>query len=192
MFAGVGIAGGFFSDGKMLFGCHSLVGEIGHIVVDPNDAEHCKCGNHGCLERLVSIQRIRAMLTRDSERYAGSALGARPIESIEYTDVFEASGAGDALCRDVSAYIAHWFSAALKSIFVTFDPQIIVFQGYFAFADEHFKNTLLEEVQKFLYYPSSHKLELIFDRRSWADVETIGAVAALNTKILEDNSIFTG
>ncbi len=191
VFAGVGIAGGFFSDGKMIFGCHSLVGEIGHIVVDPSDAECCKCGNHGCLERLVSIQRIRALLKQDSERYAQSALGGRPIESIEYTDVFEASGAGDALSREVSVYIARWFAAALKSIFVTFDPQIIVFQGYFAFADEYFKAALLEEVRKFLYYPSNHKLELFFDRRSWAEVETVGAVAALSTKILEDIHVFT-
>ncbi|MEA4939713.1 MAG: ROK family transcriptional regulator [Christensenella sp.] len=192
VFAGVGIAGGFFSDGKMIFGCHSLVGEIGHIVVDPGDAELCKCGNHGCLERLVSIQRLRSLLTRDPARYQKSALGGRAIESIEYTDVFEASGAGDALCREVSEYIAHWFAAALKSIFVTFDPQIVIFQGYFAFADEYFKQVLLEEVKKFLYYPSNHKLELVFDRRSWAEVETIGAVAALSTRILEDDSVFAG
>lgn len=191
VFAGVGIAGGFFNDGKMLFGCHSLVGEIGHIVVDPNDAEHCKCGNHGCLERLVSIQRIRALLMQDPKRYAQSALGGRPIESIEYTDVFEASGAGDVLSQEVSIYIARWFAAALKCIFVTFDPQVIVFQGYFAFADENFKMALLEEVRKFLYYPANHKLELIFDRRSWAEVETVGAVAALNTKIMEDIHVFT-
>lgn len=192
VFAGVGIAGGFFSEGKMIFGCHSLVGEIGHIIVDPSDAELCKCGNHGCLERLVSIQRIRALLTKDPERYHLCALGAREIESIEYPDVFEASGAGDPLCREVSAYIARWFAAALKSIFVTFDPQIIVFQGYFSFADEHFRQTVLEEIRAFYYYPSNAKLELVFDRRSWAEVETIGAVAALNTRILEDVSVFAG
>ena len=191
VFAGVGIAGGFFHDGKMIFGCHSLVGEIGHIVVDPKDTELCKCGNHGCLERLVSIQRIRSLLTSDPKRYRQSALGKRPIESIEYTDVFEASGQGDLLCREASSNIARWFAAALKSIFVTFDPQIIVFQGYFAFADDCFRETLLEEVNKFLYYSSNPKLELVFDRRSWGEVETIGAVAALNTKIMEDGAVFT-
>jgi len=192
VFVGVGIAGGFFSDGKMIFGCHSLVGEIGHIIVDPADTELCKCGNHGCLERLVSIQRVRAQLMRDHERYRRSALGERAIDSVEYPDVFEASGAGDELCREASCYIARWFAAALKSIFVTFDPQIVIFQGYFAFADEHFKQTLLDEVGKFLYYPATHKLELVFDRRSWAEVETIGAVAALHTRILEDDSVFAG
>lgn len=191
VFAGVGIAGGFFSNGKMIFGCHSLVGEIGHIVVAPDDPEPCKCGNHGCLERLVSIQRIRALLTRDPERYRQSALAQRNVETIEYTDVFEASGAGDALCSEVSIYIARWFAAALKSIFVTFDPQIIVFQGYLAFADEQFRRTLQEEVRKFLYYPANSKLELVFDRRSRAEVETSGAIAALHTKILEDDSVFT-
>lgn len=192
VFVGVGIAGGFFSEGKMIFGCHSLVGEIGHIVVKSDDTEPCKCGNHGCLERLVSIQRVRSLLVHDLECYQKSLLGERRIETIEYTDVFEASSAGDALCREVSAYMARWFAAALKSIFVTFDPQVIVFQGYFAFADEYFKKELLDEVHKFLYYPSNFKLELIFERRGWAEVETAGAVAALGMKILEDDNFFNG
>lgn len=186
VFVGVGIAGGFFSDGKMIFGCHSLVGEIGHIIVDPTDAELCKCGNHGCLERLVSIQRIRSLLTQDPLRFRASALGQRQIDTIQYTDVFEASRNGDALCLEISAYLGRWFAAAFKNIFVTFDPQTIVFQGYFAFADERFRETVLEEIKKFQYYPANCKLEMIFDRRSWEEVETIGAVAALNTKILED------
>lgn len=190
VFVGVGIAGGFFNEGKMIFGCHSLVGEIGHIVVDPGDAELCKCGNHGCLERLVSIQRIRSILNQDPARYQASALGQKPIDSIEYTDVFEASAAGDSLCREVSAYMARWFAAACKSIFVTFDPQVIVFQGYFSFADDCFKETLMHEIKQFVYYPVNYKLELVFDRRSWAEVETVGAVAALSTKILEDTTIF--
>ena len=189
VFVGVGIAGGFFNEGRMIFGCHSLVGEIGHIVVDSSDSELCKCGNYGCLERLVSIQRIRSILMQDPLRYRASALAEKQIESIEYTDVFAASNAGDALCRETSAYMARWFAAAFKSIFVTFDPQVIVFQGYFAFVDEHFKETLMQEIKQFVYYPVNYKLELVFDRRSWAEVETIGAVAALSTKILEDTTI---
>lgn len=190
VFVGVGIAGGFFNEGRMIFGCHSLVGEIGHIVVDSSDGELCKCGNHGCLERLVSIQRIRSILMQDPLRYRASALGDKQIDLIEYTDVFGASSAGDALCRETSAYMARWFAAAFKSVFVTFDPQVIVFQGYFAFADDHFKETLMHEIKQFVYYPVNYKLELVFDRRSWAEVETIGAVAALSTKILEDTTIF--
>lgn len=186
VFVGVGIAGGFFSEGKMIFGGHSLVGEIGHIIVDPSDKELCKCGNHGCLERLVSIERIRSLLMRDPQRYRNSALGQRDINTIQYTDVFEASRNGDTLSREASAFMGRWFAAALKNIFVTFDPQAIVFQGYFAFADEHFRETVLEEINKFQYYPKNFKLEMIFDRRSWGEVETAGAVAALNTKILED------
>jgi N-acetylglucosamine repressor len=190
VFVGVGIAGGFFSEGKIFFGCHSLAGEIGHIIVDPSDPELCKCGNHGCLERLISIQRIRALIANQPERYHSSALRNKCIEQIEYPDVFEASEAGDSLSREISEFIANCVAAALKSIFVTFDPQIIIFQGYFSFADSHFKQALLDSIHSFLYYPSDSRLELIFDKRSWAEVETIGAVAALTTKIIADESLY--
>lgn len=191
VFVGVGIAGGFFSEGEMFFGCHSLAGEIGHIVIDPSDPELCKCGNHGCLERLISIQRIRGLLAKDPVRYQTSALGGKPLDQIEYPDVFEASEAGDALCREVSEFMATCVAAALKSIFVVFDPQIIIFQGYFSFADSYFKQALLDSIRSFLYYPPDSRLELIFDKRSWAEVETVGSVAALTTKILADESLFS-
>ncbi len=190
VFTGVGIAGGFFHEGKMLFGGHSLVGEIGHIVVDPSDTEVCKCGNRGCLERQVSIERIRSRLIASPDRYEKSRLAGAPVEQVEYEDVFAAAAAGDELCGEISRELGQWYAAALRTIFVTFDPEIIIFQGHIAYADENFKQALLEGIRSFKYYPPQSDLEIIYDRRTWDEVETAGSVAALLNQIMEDEELF--
>ena len=35
--------------GRILGGKNSLIGEIGHMIIDPSDPETCGCGSHGCL-----------------------------------------------------------------------------------------------------------------------------------------------
>jgi len=190
IFVGEGIAGGFFKEGEMFFGTHSLVGEIGHIVIDPSDDETCKCGNRGCLERIVSIERLRTILYNQHERLKKSLLKDIPVEKIEYVDIFNASEMGDELCREISVFLGKQFAAAIKTVFVTFDPEIIIFQGYFAYADHYFKEALLSDIKEFLYYPHDSKLEILFDKRSWEEVETLGSVAALINKITADEKLY--
>ena len=50
---GTGVSAGVVLDGRLHRGAHGLAGEIGHVIVDPGGAL-CACGQHGCLETLVS------------------------------------------------------------------------------------------------------------------------------------------
>ncbi|MCG8707173.1 ROK family transcriptional regulator [Brenneria sp. 4F2] len=55
LYIGTGLGAGIFVDGQIYTGHARNAGEIGHIVVQP-DGRPCYCGNHGCLERYVSLQ----------------------------------------------------------------------------------------------------------------------------------------
>ncbi|MBO7633408.1 MAG: ROK family protein, partial [Lachnospiraceae bacterium] len=44
---GTGVGGGIVIDGKIVHGIHGGGGEIGHIVVNPNETELCGCGCRG-------------------------------------------------------------------------------------------------------------------------------------------------
>ena len=35
------------------------------MILDPRDTEACSCGSYGCLERLVSIARLRKRISTD-------------------------------------------------------------------------------------------------------------------------------
>ena len=51
---GTGVGGGVIVDGKIVAGAHGAAGEIGHAAMEPEETEHCNCGNQGCLEQMAS------------------------------------------------------------------------------------------------------------------------------------------
>ena len=58
MFIGTGIGGGIVLDGELYRGATGMSGEIGHMVVVPEDGPKCGCGNRGCLESVASRSAI--------------------------------------------------------------------------------------------------------------------------------------
>ncbi len=50
---GSGIGAGLIADGQILRGDRGAAGDIGHIVVEPNSTEVCRCGNVGCLDAVA-------------------------------------------------------------------------------------------------------------------------------------------
>ncbi|MDZ7280153.1 ROK family transcriptional regulator [Pantoea eucrina] len=55
LYIGTGLGAGIFMDGHIYSGHAHNAGEVGHVVVEPG-GRACYCGNHGCLERYVSLQ----------------------------------------------------------------------------------------------------------------------------------------
>lgn len=55
LYIGTGLGAGIFTDGHIYTGHAHNAGEVGHIVIEPG-GRACYCGNHGCLERYVSLQ----------------------------------------------------------------------------------------------------------------------------------------
>ncbi|MEW5940070.1 MAG: ROK family transcriptional regulator, partial [Chloroflexota bacterium] len=67
VFAGVGIGGGLFLDGKLYRGKNGYAGEIGHSPIMAGSSQTvCHCGNRGCWETFANqysiIQRVQARL----------------------------------------------------------------------------------------------------------------------------------
>jgi len=54
LYVGEGLGAGLFLNGQMFEGSANNAGELGHVVVVPG-GRACYCGNHGCLERYVSL-----------------------------------------------------------------------------------------------------------------------------------------
>lgn len=55
LYFGVGLGGCMVHDGEAVRGAFRNAGEIGHVPLVP-DGEPCACGNHGCIERYVSLE----------------------------------------------------------------------------------------------------------------------------------------
>ena len=55
--AGTGIGGGLISGGRILRIAYECIGDVGHVIVEP-DGQWCACGGRGCAEASASAPAI--------------------------------------------------------------------------------------------------------------------------------------
>lgn len=61
---GTGIGAGVVLTGRLRTGAHGFIGELGHIVLDPNGPS-CACGRRGCFEAYASGQGLGRLGSED-------------------------------------------------------------------------------------------------------------------------------
>jgi glucokinase len=148
IFAGYGLAAGVIIEGEIKRGQHKIMGEVGHMVINPAEEMQCACGAHGCFEVMVSIDRIKKLLDLNSSRYSNSMLFSNngKIEKVSAEEIFDAYKKGDGLVSYVMDDIINWFAIGLSNIILIFDPQVVVIHGIYTRAGDKFLDKLKEKV----------------------------------------------
>ena len=185
-----GVCSCFIEKDRIQNGKHSLIGEIGHMVLDPDDKEQCGCGSYGCFERLVSNERLRETVRQSNDLYAKSSLSQIPLEQLTVEKVFGASEAGDTYARTLGSRLARYFAMALRNVTLVFDPEIVVFHGEYAAADTHFCREFQKCLEEFQYYPEHGPFELRLDKRPIQDLDIRGAYTLLLDHIFSDSALY--
>lgn len=178
LFTSWGLSGSLIQDGRILNGRDSLIGEIGHMVLDPTDTEQCSCGSNGCLERLVSIARLRKRIAADPPPVS-SPLAKLAPESINLHHLFFASRQNDRYARKYVCYLAECFSALLRNVALVFNPETVVFVGDYAVADSYFDECMRQRFDQFHYLASSKPMEILYDQRPLPALDAKGGALAL-------------
>jgi predicted NBD/HSP70 family sugar kinase len=102
--------------GHLLAGHSGMVGEIGHITVDP-DGLRCGCGNRGCLETLATDAALLRMLT--------DKVG-RPLDITAANDLLHERAADfQHEIRTVTEYLA----IAIATVINIFNPTTLFVHG---------------------------------------------------------------
>ncbi|MGI8958490.1 MAG: ROK family protein [Bryobacteraceae bacterium] len=116
--AGTGLGVGMAIDGHPLRFAYECLGDIGHIIVQPN-GPLCTCGGRGCAEILISapvlVERYR------EQRAAGSNVSLR--------DVISAARGGDDLAICILREAGEWLGIAAASMANVFLPDRIAIAG---------------------------------------------------------------
>ena len=178
LFTSWGLSGAMIEDGRILNGRDSIIGEIGHMVLDPRDSELCSCGSHGCLERLVSIARLRRRIAADPPPES-SPLHKLAPQSISLQHLFFASQQGDSYARGFVTYLADCFATMLRNVSLVFNPETVVFVGDYAAADEYFDRCMVQQFEQFHYLASGRSMELVYDKRPLPELDARGGAIAL-------------
>ena len=144
--AGTGMGGGVIMGNHINRGAHHLMGEIGHMIINPNDSEVCACGAHGCFEVMLSIKRILKNANDKKNLYPDSLIFATNNgNAASMADLFDAFNKKDALAIEVMEDTANWFATGLSNIILLCDPEVIVIHGIFSKAGDRFLGLLREK-----------------------------------------------
>lgn len=168
LFTTWGVGACMIERGHVLSGRDSLIGEIGHMLISDHGPVVCGCGKRGCLESLVSLSRVRARM---------EAKGTKPPADMR--ELFDRSCAGEAAARETSEALAHCFAVALHNLSVSYNQEVVIFQGDYAWADEAFDRRLKEQLREFRYYPSGRLFTIAYDRRPLALLASMGGAEKL-------------
>ena len=125
---GTGVGGGIIIDGKILCGARGAAGEIGHMVLNPEEGHPCGCGKRGCVEQYCSatgiVRTARQILDSNSRP---STL--RNVENLTCKDIFQAADAGDQLADGILDKVYAQLAEFLADLAACFDPEVIVLGG---------------------------------------------------------------
>lgn len=177
---GTGVGGGIALDNEVRRGPRQIMGEVGHIVVEPN-GRRCGCGNHGCLEALVGRDGMIDQAVRLLEQGTPSVLaerGGRKHEKLTPKMISEAAAEGDELALAVVNTCGHYIGVALCSCIVLTDPDLIVLGGGIAKAG----HVLFEPIRRTVHHRSMisrFDTDRIVPSELGGDAGLIGAAALI-------------
>ncbi|MBE5802120.1 MAG: ROK family transcriptional regulator [Clostridiales bacterium] len=188
MFTAWGISACMLENGRILSGPQALIGEVGHITVDITDQERCGCGRTGCLERLVSLERLKKLLAENPAQ-AGSPL-AEVGGRLDFAALFAAAEAGDLRAQELTDYLARCYSYALHNLAVTYNPDLVVFQGSVGHAGGYFDQQLKEYMRTFRYYPQGIPFEVGYDQSDLFSLNASGGWYMLNEHYFQSVTLY--
>ena len=189
LFTSWGLSGALIQDGKILSGRDSLIGEIGHMILDPADTEQCSCGSCGCLERLVSIARLRKRIALNPPP-ADSPMAKLAPEAVTLNHLFFASQQADPYARQYVTYLADCFATMLRNVALVFNPETVVFVGDYAIADDFFDRRMHQQFQQFHYLATSAPMEVCYNTRLLPELDARGGAIAMQDHFFSDPALY--
>ena len=125
---GTGVGGGVVIGGRAVHGAHGAGGEIGHIVIDPEETEVCGCGNRGCAEQYCSatgvVRMAKGYLAQNKK--CSSLRGKDPLTC---KDVFDAAADEDPVAKEILEQVYDRMAYFVASVCNVIDPEVVVLGG---------------------------------------------------------------
>ncbi|MDI9413331.1 MAG: ROK family glucokinase [Bacillota bacterium] len=153
---GTGVGSGIVLNGKVVNGARGVAGEVGHVVVDLEEKEHCKCGAQGCLEQVASatgvVRHTKRFLHADPD---GEKSSLSKITDLTARDVIDAAKAGDELAQKSLEYCMEFLGKAIADLGQIIDPEAFMIGGGLSHAGPF----LLDIIVKY------YKLHSVFSKK---------------------------
>lgn len=128
-------------------GARGIVGEFGHLIIDPSASTHCYCGCKGCLESLVSKRAVMARGRKLSHDFPYSELAVRmQKEDVSVEKICEAACANDPYAQEILWPVIKYLSILIRSMVVLENVSKVIIQGMYARLGNAFLDMIRSEV----------------------------------------------
>ena len=139
---GTGVGGGIVIDGKIVSGSSGAAGEIGHMVLNPQEEVSCNCGKKGCAEQYCSATGIA--------RLAKQATG----KTLTCKEVFD--GKDDPALAAVLEQVYDYLAMLIANICNTINPDTVVIGGGVSKAGQPLLDGITPNLRKYIFHAASN------------------------------------
>jgi predicted NBD/HSP70 family sugar kinase len=159
-----GVGAGLILNGQSYRGTVGISGEIGHIQL-PGATGLCRCGNHGCLETVVSVREVARQLAQIG--LAVSADDQHPSLS---------AMADDPTGRRVLTAAGRTLGRVLADVCNTLNPELLVIGGQLATGGAPVLQGVRESIDQYAL-PAISQATTVRSAQLGIRSEVMGAVA---------------
>lgn len=177
-----GVGAGFVINRQLFRGSNTGAGEIGHMILMPENGELCRCGNRGCLETLVgegAITRRAYGIARQEPDGILAKLFAQPGDQTPVELVIQAARQGDAAVIKLIEENGYYLSVALANLVNIFNPEMIILGGLFAQGEDLILPVLRKQLSQLAFAGLGEKVHLATTTFGWRAGVTGAAALAL-------------
>ena len=175
---GTGVGSGIVVNGQLVYGHDGFAGELGHIIVKPNNGRMCGCGRTGCLEAYCSATGVARTAREFLElRTEPSRLREIPVEEITSKDVYDAAMLGDKLAKEIFDYTGEIMGRAFCNFVCFSSPEAIVLFGGLARSGELLMKPIRKAMERNMLNIFKGKTKLLLSELKEGDAAVLGASA---------------
>ncbi len=186
-----GVGAGFVVEHQVFRGSSTGAGEIGHMILAPENGEMCRCGNRGCMETLVSeavvLRRARQAAEAEPQGILAQLMSQTnepsPVES-----VFQAARQGDPAALEIVGSVGHYLGIALANLVNIFNPELILLGGMFAQGQDLILPIARQTLRRAAFAGLGEKVNLATTSFGWRAGVTGAAALALLTFFYQQTS----
>jgi len=152
---GTGVGGGVIINGKIVAGANGGGGEVGHIVVEPNETEACNCGKCGCLEQYASANGIVKM-AKNMLSKCDTPSALRDMEHFTSKEICDLAREGEEMAGIIIDRCCEYLGRAMSFVACTVDPDVFIIGGGMSRAGCIISDTTFDYYHKYAFHVSNN------------------------------------
>lgn len=175
---GTGVGSGIVIDGHLVYGSDGFAGELGHVIMRPENGRLCGCGRMGCLETYCSATGVaRSARELLSATKRPSLLRDLKLENITSLDVAICADKGDELSKEIYEFTGNMLGEACANFAAFSGPEAFVFFGGLTKAGDLLLKLIRESYERHVLNLYKGKVNFLVSSLEGSSAAVLGASA---------------